>query len=273
MRCLDHMDMAVMAGAVTTIAAAFVMLAYLGIERDMEVTTPPGPEIVLRQEIQKALAEAAALPARAGLERARTQEALGRAIVALTEAHASREALIPTLAGRVAAETVPQEELGRLIVDRGLLAARAVERLEERYGRAVAAAMTAIERERSALAFPTPVMDRVAVAMPELIPGAEPVVSRQPEWGFGSIGDGVLLPTMIIGAGLLTFAACWRGVMETHLGTRTVETHCDLHQKDMVVEVLVSDDTPYEVVRCSAFNSGPVTCDKHCLRPDMARAA
>lgn len=278
MRCLDHMDMTVMTGAVATVASAVFLFAYLGIDREMTAPpAPPGPEILLRQDIDKAMVEAAALPARAGMERARTQAALGRAIVNLIGVKESQDSLIPSLAKRAAAETVPQEELGRLIVDRSLLAASAAERAEERYGRAVAAAMTAIERERSALAFAAPLMDGVAVALPalapEVAPTTIPMVTREPAWGFGSIGDGVVLPIMILGAGFLALAACWHGLTEMHVGTRTVETHCDLHQKDVVVEVLVSDDAPYEVAHCSAFNGGPLTCDKHCLKWELARAA
>jgi hypothetical protein len=268
--------MTVLTGAVATIGSAVVLFAYLGIERELPAPPAPlGPEAVLKQEVNTALAGAAALPARAMMERARAEAALGRAIVDLIGAKANAEAVIPTLAKRTAAETVPQEELGRLIVTRSLLAASAMERIEERYGRAVVAAMTAFERERDALAFAAPLMDGVAAGAPAEVPGTTAVIAREPAWGFGSIGDGVWLPIMIMGAGFLTLAACWHGLSGTHMGTRTVETHCDLHRKDVHVEMLVSDDTPYEIVHCSVFNGGPVTCDKHCLHQtrEFAHAA
>jgi len=264
--------MTVLTGAVATLASAAVLSAYLGIEREAP-PAPISPEVVLRQEVRTAIQEAAGVPPRAMMERARTEAALGRAIVDLTRAKADVEAVIPALAQRAAAETVPQEELGRLLVSRSLLAARALERIEERYGRAVVSATAAVERERDALAFAAPMMDGVAVGALAEAPGTTSVITHEPAWGFGSIGDGAVLPMMVIGAGVLALAACWSGLAMTRVGTRTVDTHCDLHGKDVRVEMLISDDTPYEIVRCSAFDGGPVTCDQQCLKWDLAHAA
>jgi hypothetical protein len=106
-------------------------------------------------------------------------------------------------------------------------------------------------------------------------PAAE--ITRDPRWGFGSIGDGVWLPIIVLAAGAVLLGAAGAG-MTTERGpsTHTIAEHCDVHDKDVVVEMLLSDDTPYEVVHCSAFNGGPVVCDRHCLhRPSilMAQAA
>lgn len=62
-------------------------------------------------------------------------------------------------------------------------------------------------------------------------------------------------------------------MMERGVPTRALATHCDVYEKDVVVEMLVSDDMSYEMTRCSAFNDGPVTCGKECLKWPMAHAA
>lgn len=57
-----------------------------------------------------------------------------------------------------------------------------------------------------------------------------------------------------------------RMLMEYDVPMRTLRVQCDTYDKDVMVEVLLSDETPYDVTHCSAFNGGPVTCDKRCLR-------
>ena len=84
MKCLDRIDMAVMAGAVATVASAAVLWAYLGIERGPLIPSAPiTSAMVLQQEMAKAINEAVVTPARVMDEQGRTQAALGHAIVTL----------------------------------------------------------------------------------------------------------------------------------------------------------------------------------------------
>jgi hypothetical protein len=62
-------------------------------------------------------------------------------------------------------------------------------------------------------------------------------------------------------------------LMEYDVPTRIVHVYCDTCDKDVRVGVLMSEGTPYDVAHCSAFNGGPVTCDKHCLAWPSVRAA
>src|SRR5579885_1237145 len=107
MRCLDHNDMAVMAGAVTTLAGAAFFFAWLGVERPP--FAPAGETdaaTFLAEQMDRSIAEALAAPAAAEEARASTQAALGRAIVTLQQAKIREAAWIPELAAaaRTAAE-------------------------------------------------------------------------------------------------------------------------------------------------------------------------
>ena len=59
MKCLDHIDMAVMAGAVATVASALFLFAYLGVERGVLASPEPiTSAMVLQQEMEQAITEA-----------------------------------------------------------------------------------------------------------------------------------------------------------------------------------------------------------------------
>ncbi|MBI4401123.1 MAG: hypothetical protein HY581_05780 [Nitrospirae bacterium] len=309
MRCLDHIDMAVMTGGVTVVASAIFFFAYLGVEREpLAAPAPITSAAFLQSELGKAINEAVVTPARVTEERERTQVTLGEAIMQLTQVQVKKAAFVPELTASAAAaketrrgyleevfklpadwkgpeftarerqaDAMAQPELGRMIVAGSLGLMRRLEATEADYGRALLAATLAVEREAieptasqgtimAAAAAAKSLGERTALA-------PAPEVTREAGWGFGSIGDGAFIPIMVLGAGALLLWAAGAGMMERGVSTRALATHCDVHEKDVVVEMLVSDDMPYEVTRCSAFNGGPVTCDKHCLKWPMARAA
>jgi hypothetical protein len=282
MKCLDHIDMAAVAGAVATLASAVFLFAYLGVERGP--LGPPEPmtsAMFLQQEMEKTINEAVVTPARVMDEQERTQTALGRAVVAL---EAAKE--------RVAAfaldpETIPaphaltQADMGRLIVAGSQALQAALLHAETRYGLAVRDALVADRRAAGEPAASRATMVAAAQVMADLAkratPAPAPEITRDPRWGFGSIGDGIWLPIIVLASGVLLLGAAGAGMMtERGPSMRTIAEHCDVHDKDVLVEMLLSDDTPYEVVQCSAFNGGPVACDRRCLhRPivPMAQAA
>ncbi|WP_447976644.1 hypothetical protein [Candidatus Nitrospira bockiana] len=310
MKCLDHIDMAVMAGAVTVAASTAFFFAHLGVEQPL--LTPPTvmtSEKFLEQELARTIEEAVVTPALVTEAHERAQAALGAAIVRLSQVQARTAAFIPAVAGSAAldvearrdflegvfklpadwrgaefaarkqqADAIAQEDLGRAIVTGSQDLERALEAAEAEYGSALVAAAKANERAAleprasqatiiAAATALTALAERIAFT-----PAAE--ITPDPAWGHGSIGDGAIIPLMILGAGALLFAAAGAGMMtERGASTRTVETHCDVHEKDVVVDMLVSDDRPYEVIRCSAFNGGPMTCDKHCLKLAVLQAA
>lgn len=309
MRCLNHIDMAVMSGAVVTAASAAFFFAYLGVEREPLVAPEPmSSAMVIQEELGKAIAEAVATPAAAVEEREHTQAALGEAIRDLTQVQIRRAAFVPELTAYASAaaqarreflegvfklpadwrsaefmamerqaEALAQPELGRMIVENSRALTTAIEAAEEHYGRALLAASLALERAAREPGASHSTIIAAARALSDLAertePAPAPEVVREPSWGFGSIGDGAFIPIFVFGAVAFLTLAAGAGMIEGRLATRTATIHCDTHQKDVIVEMLVSDDTPYEVVRCSAFNGGPVTCDKHCLKQPLAHAA
>jgi len=312
MRCLDNIDLAAMAGALTVMAGAAVFVAYLGLTRaPLTIPEPISPAAMVENELTKTIAEATVTPARMTEEREFTQAALGKAIRDLSLVKMRSAGFFRDLAGRAtreangrreflegvfklpadwggaeframerAAEATAQERLGRTIVAGSLALERASKIAEERYGRALIAAIGSREREAREPAASQGTMVAVAAAMKAFAerkattPGAE--ITRDPSWGFGSIGDGMPVALLTLGGGVVLLLAAGVGLMTEHgVATRTVDLHCDVHNKDVRVEVLLSDDRPYDIARCSAFNGGPVTCDKHCLglEPLMAKAA
>lgn len=309
MKCLDHIDMAVMAGAVATMASAAFLFGYLGIDREPPVPSEPITSTTfLQKDMEKTINDAVTTLAQVSEDRERSQVALGQAILNLVQVKAGQATFIPELAGKAAADAqarreflegvfklpadwegaefaarerdataMAQETLGRTIVTGGQVFEKEVGTAEARYGQVVLKATLADRRAAIEPAASHATIVAAARVMTELAKqtaaGAEPVIAREPSWGFGSIGEGVIIPFMVLGAGLGWLAATGAGMMERGARTRTTAAHCDVHEKDILVEMLVSDETPYEVVRCSAFNGGPVTCDKHCLNWPMARAA
>lgn len=282
MKCLDHIDMAIMAGAVATVASAAVLFAYLGIDRGPLV--PPEPitfTAFLQQEMEKTINEAVVTPARVMDEQGRTQAALGRAIVALAEGKEAFAAFAPNPQTMPAPHALTQADLGRLIVAGSQTLDAALRHAEARYGHAVRDAALADRRAVGEPAASRATMVAAARVMADLAKRAAPApaaeITRDPRWGFGSIGDGMWLPIIVLAAGALLLGAAGAGMMtERGPSTHTIAEHCDVHDKDVLVEMLLSDDTPYEVVHCSAFNGGPVACDRRCLHrlsPLMAQAA
>ncbi len=309
MKCLDHIDMAVMAGAVAVAASAAFFFAFLGIERAPLV--PPAPShsaAFLQEELAKTINKAAITPALVAEERERTQAALGRAIVRLGRAQAGEAAFIPGVARNAAAsaqgrreflegvfklpvdwqgtefaererhaEARAQEELGRTIVAGSQTLSKEIGTAEAEYGRALLAATRALERNAIEPTASQATIVAAAKAMAGLaartVPASAPEITRDPGWGFGSVGDGAFISILVLGAGAFLTLAAGVGMTESRLSTHTMEAHCDEHGADVVVEMLVSDDTPYEVAHCSAFDGGPVTCDKRCLKWPVAHAA
>ncbi len=310
MRCLDHIDMAVMAGAITTIGSAVVLMAYLGLDRGpLAQPAPQVPDRWLEEELSRAINEAAATPARVAEERERTQVALGDAIKRLTQVKVAADAFVPNLA-KVAArdalarqeflegvfklpsdwkskeflamksisDAVAQEALGRRIVSGTRALFDDIVKAEVNYGQAVVSAMLAMDRAASEPAASAATLLAASTLMSDLAKRTptvpESIVMRESWRGFGSIGDGTVLPILLVVAALCVLAAAGiMGLQERGPSVRTITRLCDEHKRDVTVEMLVSDDTPYEVIRCTAFNGGPVTCDKHCLMWPTARAA
>lgn len=311
MRCLDHIDMAVMAGAVTVVASAVFFFAYLGVEGGS--LGPPEPATsaaFLQEELSKAINEAVVTPARVTEERERTQVTLGEAIAKLTQAKAVEASLFSDLAKSAAAgaqarreflegvfklpsdwrgaefrmmereaEAMAQQELGRMTVAGSQAALRETGDAEADYGRALLAATLALEREAiEPAASHATIMaaSQAANTLAERIASVPaPDITREPGWGFGSIGDGVALAGLVLGAGAFLLLAAGVEMKKHGVTIRTTEAHCETVGKQVEVTMLLSasDYLPYEVTRCSAFNGGPVTCDKHCLTWPMAQAA
>lgn len=281
MKCLDHIDMAVMAGAVATVASAVFLFAYLGVERGPLV--PPKPitsAMFLQQEMEKTINEAVMIPARVMDEQERTQAALGRAIVTLGAAKERVGAYMLNLETMPTPHALTQADLGRLIVAGSQAFEAAHQYAEARYGLAVRDAAVADRRAVGEPAASRATMVAAAQVMADLAkraPASAAEITRDPRWGFGSIGDGMWLPIMVLAGGALLLGAAGAGMMtERGPSTRAIAEHCDVHDKDVLVEMLLSDDIPYEVVHCSAFNGGPVVCDRRCLHQPstlMAQAA
>jgi hypothetical protein len=309
MRCLDHIDMAVMAGAITTIGSAVVLMAYLGLDRGpLARPAPPTPDRWLEETLSQAINEAVIIPARVTEERERTQAALGEAIIRLTQVKIAAASFAPNLAKEAAKDTLArqeflesvfklpsdwksreflamknahdataQEALGHRIVNGTRAWFDVMAKAEMNYGRAAVSALRAMDRAAdeptastaTLLAASTVLSDRAKRG--KSVP--ESIVMREPGWGFGSIGDGTVLPILLAAAAICVLAAAGASLRERGPSVRTVTMLCDEHKRDVTVEMLVSDDTPYEVIRCSAFNGGPVTCDKHCVTRPTARAA
>lgn len=306
MRCLDHIDMAALTGAVAALACAGFFFAYLGVER--EVLAPPAmasSAAFLQEELAKAIDEAVVTPARLTAERQRTQVALGQAIRELIQMRQAEKAFFSDLARRTAVEAgarreflegvfkLPsdwrgteflvreraaaaraQEELGRRIVGHTQAFSGKKAAAETRYGHALVAAIGAVNRSADEPGASQATMLAAATAAKSLAertaPAPAAVIARDPSWGFGSIGDGAFIPIAALGAGAFLLIAGGIGMTGAAFSTRAVAAHCDEKEKDVLVEMLVSDETPYEVLHCSAFNGGPITCDKRCLQWPMA---
>ncbi len=310
MKCLDHIDLAMLAGAVATIGSAAFLFAYLGVEREPLMPRGVGaPTTFLEEELEKSINEAVVTPAYVVEGQERAQVTLGQAILGLIQAKARETMFVPEVVKAAAADArmrreflegvykLPadwrgpefamrereatvraQESLGRTLVTGTQLFAKEVEVAEARYGRAVLSATLADRRAAIEPAASQATMIASALVMTELAkrtePGPKLVIVRDPRWGFGSIGDGTIIPLAILGAGVVWLLVAGIGMMREHgASIRTAATHCDVHDKDVMIETLVSDDSPYEVIHCSAFNGGPVTCDKHCLTWPLAHAA
>ncbi|MEK6618678.1 MAG: hypothetical protein AABY90_08290 [Nitrospirota bacterium] len=311
MRCLDHIDMAVMAGAVNVVASAVFFFAYLGVEGGS--LGPPEPATsaaFLQEELSKAINVAVVTPARVTEERERTQVALGTAIRDLTQGKARETTFISDLAKRATAgtqarreflesvfklpsdwrgagflakerqaEALAQPELGRMIMAGSQALTSKMAAAEAEYGRALLAATLANDldiREPAASHATIMAASQAANTLAERIASAPaPEITREPGWGFGSIGDGVALAGLVLGAGALLLLAAGVEMKKHGLTIRTTEAYCETVGKQVEVTMLLSasDYLPYEVTRCSAFNGGPVTCDKHCLTWPMAQAA
>lgn len=308
MRCLDHMDLAVMAGAVTVVGSAIFFFAYLAPER--EPLVPPAPASfasTLQTDLGRTAEQAQTIPMRVTAERERAVTALGEAVRKLGEVKAREVAFVPDLAKRAGAarqarrefmehlfnppgawqseeflawernaESLYQQELGGQIV-RGTLALMAERgRAEQEYGRAVVATIEAARREAMEPMASQATAAGANAAMRRLAELTAPTpvadVRRDPAWGFGSIGDGIFIPIAVLGAGAFLTLVVGGGMLEHGLTTRNVEAHCKQVEKDVAVTFLVSDDTPYDVVRCSAFNGNAVTCEKTCLEWPIAHA-
>lgn len=309
MKCLDHIDMGVMAGAVTVVASAVFFFAFLGVEREPLVPSEPvSSASFLQEQLEKTINEAVVTPARVAEEREHTQAALGVAIVRLGQIQARERAFVSDVAKNAAAsaqgrreflegvfkfpsdwrgaefarmgrqaEAMAQQDLGRMIVAGSQALSREIGTAEAKYGRALLAATLARERNAIEPAASQATIVAAARAMTNLAertaPAPVPAITRNPSWGFGSIGDGAVIPILVLGAGAMLLLAAGAGAREGRWSTHTMEAHCDEHRADVVVEMLVSDDTPYEVAHCSAFDGGPVTCDKRCLKWPVAHAA
>lgn len=309
MRCLDHTDMVVLTGAIAVIASAAFFFAYLGLEQEPMV--PPAPlssSELLQAELSKSIEEATVTPALSAEERARTQVVLGAAIVNLARVKEretmflSRLAAEATAAGQARqeflertfklpadwretefakrhrdAEAIAQQELGRKIVMGTLALSAEIGSAEESYGRALLAASQALEREAIEPGASEATIVAAARAATDLAarttPAPAPAITRDPSWGFGSIGDGSVIPMLVVGAGAWLLLTAGIGLTENRLATHTIEAYCETAGKDVEVTVLVSDDSPYEVVNCSAFNGGAISCEKHCLKWPASCAA
>lgn len=311
MKCLDHIDMAVMAGAVTVLASAIFFFAYLGIQRPPLVAPAPiSAAAFLQEELGTAINEAIVTPVRVTSERARTEAVLGQAIRDLTLVKAIEASFIPELARTAAgqaqarreflearfklpsdwrgteframerdAEARAQPVLGGMIVAGSQALLKKMEAAEPRYGQAVLAATLARQREAIEPAASQATLVAAARVLTDLAeraaPAPTPEMTRESSWGFGSIGDGAFIPFVVLAAGALLLLAAGAAMTQGESGAeaRTVEAHCETTEKDVQVVFLISDKVPYEVTRCSAFNGGPVTCDKRCLTWTMAHAA
>jgi hypothetical protein len=308
--CFDRMDLVVMAGALTVIAGAAFFFAYLGVAREpLTIPEAVSPTAFLEDEMAGAIEKAVVTPAAVIEERERTQAALGEAIKKLTQAKLGEEGFISDLAGHAAAgararrefleskfklpsdwdglefalmarnaEAIAQEELGRTVVNGTRAAMTRLAEAEVNYGLAVRDATLALNRESIEPAASQATMVAAATVLKDLAKrtpseAAAPIM-RGAGLGYASIGEGIFLPLVIMGAAVLVlFGVGATMMMEGRFATRTMAGHCDEHEKDVVVKMLVSDDTPYKVVHCSAFNGGPVTCDEDCLRWPLAHAA
>lgn len=186
----------------------------------------------------------------------RTQAALGRAIVTLGVAKERVDAY------RLNPETMPaphaltRADLGRLIVAGSQAQEAALGYAEARYGLAVRDAALADRRAVGEPAASRATMVAAAQVMADLAKRAAPTpaaeITRDPRWGFGSIGDGLWLPIIVLAAGAMLGTAGAGMMTQRGPFTRTIAEHCNVHDKDVLVEMLLSDDSPYEVVHCSA---------------------
>lgn len=239
--CLDHMDMAALAGAMTVIAGAVFFFAYLGVEREaLTVIEPSASAAFLEEEMTKAIEDAVVTPAAVIEERERTQVALGEAIKKLTQTKLSEGWFFSDLAKRAAigaqarrefleskfklpsdwggaqfalmarnAEATAQEELGRTVVAGTLATMTRVAEAETHYGLAVRDAILALDRESIEPAASQATIVAAATVLRDVAKRTEPVpvVTRDPGWGFGSIGDGAVIPIAILAGGALLLLA------------------------------------------------------------------
>lgn len=92
--------------------------------------------------------------------------------------------------------------------------------------------------------------------------GIEPVV----ETTRGSIGDGMVLPFMMLGGALFLVFVGGMTVFEHAYGILKKRFRCHDMDKQVDVEFLTSDGTIYNVASCNAFEDRYcVTCGKACM--------
>lgn len=309
MKCLDHIDMVVITGAVATVASAVFLFAYPGIVGEpLTPGEPMSPSGFLQEELERTIEKTAVTPGIVSRDRDSAQAALGAAIrdvtIAKNRSTAFSERLMERAQTRATArheflegvfklpsdwsgkeftamerraEMMAQPELGLQIVAGTQSLERAIGSAEAAYGRALLAATQATDRASGEPFKSAQTIMSASTALTDMAqrssPAPSPTVDRDPAWGFGSIGDGVFLPLILFGAGAVALFAVGIGMTEGGATTRTVTVYCDRHHKDILVEMLVSDEMPYEVLRCSGLDGEPVICDKQCLTWPVAHAA
>lgn len=100
--------------------------------------------------------------------------------------------------------------------------------------------------------------------------GSGPVV----ETTSGSIGDGMVLPFMVLAGALFLMVVGGVTVFEHAYGILKKRFWCEDMDKQVEAEYLTSDGTIYDVASCTAFeNKYCVTCGKPCLHRQAERAA
>jgi hypothetical protein len=100
--------------------------------------------------------------------------------------------------------------------------------------------------------------------------GLAPVV----ETTRGSIGDGMILPFMMLAGVLFLMFVGGMTVFEHAYGILKKRFWCEDMDKQVEVEFLTSDGKVYNVASCTAFEDKYcVTCGKHCMHPETAVAA
>lgn len=106
--------------------------------------------------------------------------------------------------------------------------------------------------------------------------GAAPRMALEPvvETTRGSIGDGMVLPFMILAGVLFLMFVGGMTVFEHAYGIFKKRFWCEDMDKQVEAEYLTSDGTIYDVASCTAFEDKYcVTCGKPCMHRETAVAA